>query len=793
MIKILYVDDEAGLLELGQLFLEMSGEDHVETAPSAHEALLKLEGGHYDAVISDYLMPGMDGISFLKHLRAEGEDIPFILFTGRGREEVVIEALNSGADFYLQKGGEPVAQFKELEHKIKEAVRRSRAEKALNKNESLLRKAHRIGRTIVWEYDWINAPGTIWALNRELDIFRLNRIGGELPIGELEACIPERERVHKALMDLIGHERTYDLEYTVNPADGSPSREVRSVAELEKDPKGNPIKVVGILMDITELKRFEIGLQQLNRELFAIKECNKAMIRASSEQELLKEVCRVVCEVAGYRLAWIGMIEHDKAKSVRPVAWSGLDKEYVMNVRVTWADDERGKGPCGMSIRTGSTIFIQDLANDAQMGPWRESALKNGYRSCIALPLIDQSVAFGAFMLYSEKINGFTLEEVELLEEMANDVAFGILGLRAQEEKRKAEMELRNNEEEYTRLVATIPDLVIRMDLEGIITMVNDQTLEVSGYSREEVIGRSVFSFIAPEHVERAVANVRAMMFNKLGPIRYDLLMKDGRKVAFEANGDVLRNADGSSFGIVLVGRDIIERKRAEEALSNMNHKMNMLSSITRHDLNNQLMVLTGYLDLLEHNVSDPLSNNSIKKAKFSADRINDMLQFTKLYEDIGVNAPIWQDIGSLIETVAKGVQLGQIKVLNEIAMGTEIYADPLIQKVLHNLMENAVRYGGRIASIRFSLEERDGKATVICEDDGAGIPADMKDKLFTRGFGKNHGFGLFLSREILAITGIILTEEGDAGKGAKFVLTIPHDGMRQADHGLRSPSLSPL
>ena len=145
------------------------------------------------------------------------------------------------------------------------------------------------------------------------------------------------------------------------PADGGPSREVRSVAELEKDPKGKPIKVVGILMDITELKRSEIGLKHLNRELFAIKECNKAMIRASSEQELLKEVCRIVCEVAGYRLAWIGMIEHDEGKTVRPVAWSGFMEEYVMNVKVTWADDDKGCGPTGMAIKTGNTVLYKTL------------------------------------------------------------------------------------------------------------------------------------------------------------------------------------------------------------------------------------------------------------------------------------------------------------------------------------------------------------------------------------------------------------------------------------------------
>ena len=127
MIQVLYVDDEPVLLEVGKVFLETGGEFSVDTRSSVSGALDALRKTRYDAVISDYQMPGRDGISFLKQVREEYGNLPFILFTGRGREEVVIEALNSGADFYLQKGGEPKAQFAELAHKVRLAVRSRRA------------------------------------------------------------------------------------------------------------------------------------------------------------------------------------------------------------------------------------------------------------------------------------------------------------------------------------------------------------------------------------------------------------------------------------------------------------------------------------------------------------------------------------------------------------------------------------------------------------------------------------------------------------------------------------------
>jgi CheY-like chemotaxis protein len=131
MISLLYVDDEPDLLDLCKLFLEREGDFSVATVASAKEGLQILNKGTIDAIVSDYQMPGMDGIEFLKHVRTDFKEIPFILFTGKGREEVVIEAIENGADFYLQKGGDPRAQFSELSHKIRQAFRRKKAEEEL--------------------------------------------------------------------------------------------------------------------------------------------------------------------------------------------------------------------------------------------------------------------------------------------------------------------------------------------------------------------------------------------------------------------------------------------------------------------------------------------------------------------------------------------------------------------------------------------------------------------------------------------------------------------------------------
>ena len=200
MFSILYVDDEPGLLEIGKMFLEQGGRFSVETITSAAEALEILRTEHYDAIISDYQMPVMDGIEFLKRVRASGNTIPFIIFTGRGREEIVIQALNEGADFYLQKGGEPLSQFAELAHKIRQAVQQRMAEASIRDHERR-------------EADIINfLPDATFAIDTEGRGDRLEPGNGEddrcsaseiLGKGDYEYAIPFYHERRPILIDLV--------------------------------------------------------------------------------------------------------------------------------------------------------------------------------------------------------------------------------------------------------------------------------------------------------------------------------------------------------------------------------------------------------------------------------------------------------------------------------------------------------------------------------------------------------------------------------------------------------------
>jgi len=184
-------------------------------------------------------------------------------------------------------------------------------------------------------------------------------------------------------------------------------------------------------------------------------------------------------------------------------------------------------------------------------------------------------------------------------------------------------------------------------------------------------------------------------------------------------------------------------------------------------------------LGIVKDEVLDPQVREYLEKVDVSAHHIQRQTAFTRDYQDIGVNSPTWQDVRLVITHAVKSIDVTPIQILIEIS-GVEIYADPLIEKVFFNLIDNAKRYGETITKIRFSGCKGNEGYIIICEDDGVGIPEEYKSKIFNREYYKHTGFGLNLSREILAITGITICETGAPGKGARFKILVPKGKYRK-------------
>jgi PAS domain S-box-containing protein len=341
---------------------------------------------------------------------------------------------------------------------------------------------------------------------------------------------------------------------------------------LQRGEQGAPVAIMETNNDITNRKRAEEALRRLNRELRTISNCNQILLRASDEQSLLDEICRIVCEEAGYRMAWVAYAEHDAAKSVRPVAWTGAEEGYLANLGITWADTERGWSPTGTAIRSGKSCCIQDFATDPRLAPWRESALQRGFLSGIALPLNDeQANAFGSLSIYSAQPNAFTSQEIRLLEELAADLAFGIVTLRSRAARKRAEEALRRSEaylaesQRLTRTGSWAFDLASNKYIyasEEIFRIFGMDAQE--GLPNREPISRQIH----PEDWDRVKESFEKSLREKVDTSsEFRIVLPSGTVKHLQAIRHPVMNDAGDLVKLVGTVIDITERKRAEEAL----------------------------------------------------------------------------------------------------------------------------------------------------------------------------------------------------------------------------------
>jgi signal transduction histidine kinase len=233
--------------------------------------------------------------------------------------------------------------------------------------------------------------------------------------------------------------------------------------------------------------------------------------------------------------------------------------------------------------------------------------------------------------------------------------------------------------------------------------------------------------------------------------------------------------AHGGKPAILVVCRDITERKIADERLGRANEKLKILNGITRHDIMNQLMVLKGNLELAKSLVNDRGISVRMEKIERSADIINSQLMFAKDYQEMGTGTPQWQNVGQLI------AQLPDLKEVSHLDLeprldGLEVYADPMLGKVFHNILEDSLKYADKPTRIKIGCRMRKSSLVLFYEDEGPGIPLEEKVKIFDMGYGKGTGLGLHLSMEILSITELKITECGEPGIGVRFEIEVPED-----------------
>lgn len=324
-----------------------------------------------------------------------------------------------------------------------------------------------------------------------------------------------------------------------------------------------------VVRDITNRKRTEIEISRVNRALKMLSETNSALIRINHEVTLLNEVCKIIVDVGKYRLTWVGFVEHDEAKTLRPVAHAGFGSEYVKSAKVSWADDERGHGPGGTAIRTGQPCIIRNITSDLCFAPWRDAAIKHGYNSIIALPIISEEKTYGAIGIYSVETDAFDAMEVEILLELTNDLAYGISAIHAREERKKAELEVLQSEKRFKELANLLPQSIFEADKDGNITFANEAALIAFGYSPDDIsVGLNMLNMV-PEKDRaesfKTIQQISQSMFHVKK--EYVMLRKDGTTFpALTFTAPIIQNGRITGLrGAITDISELIQAKREVE------------------------------------------------------------------------------------------------------------------------------------------------------------------------------------------------------------------------------------
>jgi PAS domain S-box-containing protein len=1176
MYSVLYVDDELDLHDIVTMYLEETGMFRVISVVSAELAEEFLAATPVDAIISDYQMPGSNGIDFLKYVRERYGNIPFILFSGKGREEVIIEAINFGADYFLQKGGDPDSLFAELIHKLKAAILQRHDREIIRKSVELQRKAESIGHIGSWEYD--ARTGKLWGSDEALKIFGLSTETHEVTVEQVEQLIPDHERIRQALVDLIYRGSEYLVEYTIQPADGSPVRNIRSIAEPERDEQGNLKKIRGILLDISERKRVEealiesekkyraifeqtgtamiiieegdtislanqdfvllsgyssveitgtkkwwdfvdpadreaIALQvgnlryglradpyksglllidkqgqvknvlltlgiipgtkritaslidvtdralpedtlktsemnhrsildiiqagcyrsspegyltainpygakilgydspdeligkktgeflyansSLCEELFCVRghegmvrkeialrkkdgtgipvlagcRClvdregkysgtegffqdifpgkpagedlreteplvppdtgsfrtpdaivrdrefaeilNTPLIRLLAEdlyqivpvafsildlkgkilistgwQEICtnfhrrSELCRRICQESNMQLSrevrrdkyivyrcgnglwdmatpiyigerhvgnlFIGQFLYDDEVPDRKLFESraekcGFDKDAYLKAlsRVPRLSREMANRVMDFCTRFASLVsymgynnlqLAKSVASEKQVtealrtsecrnaallkaipdlmfilsseGTIREDSIQKSDLSSLPFNRIrgknirdigfDKNITDSILTsvktaidtrlpqtreYVTDRPSGKKTYEVRLVA-LSNNEVLGII--RNITEMQQAKEKLRQQNEFLQLLIDTIPNPVFYKNRKGQYLGCNRAFERYLGIQRSEIVGKTNFDFHPRDRAEH-VSRIENELLENPGTFSYEMSwVFSGSTRHVLASMATFENPEGSVDGILGVLIDITDLLNAQQAAQQANRKLNLLASITRHDILNKVTVILGKVRAVKKHADNPAILSDIGKIESATKTIRAQIEFSRIYQNLGTLDPQWQDMSRI---------LGKLAVPGEIRMDIhsenfEIYADPMLEKVFHNLFENTLLHAETATAIRIYTRPTPGGLTLFFEDNGVGVPDEEKERIFEGGYGRTPGHGLFLVREILGITGISIRETGTAGKGSRFEILIPEDVIRKKTAG---------
>ncbi len=721
--SLLCVDIETGKTEIAGLFRECLKDFRIDVCPSAEEALTDPSLSEYSVIVSEYALPGMNGIAFLREIRNRFGNIPFGFLTGSGNEEIAIRALDEKADFYVRKEPDLPAAILRLAGKVRQVVSGRTAGNVIELEESKFRELAGFIPQMAFETD--THLRITYANPAALARFGYSHDDDVQGIDVLSLIHPSGHELMRENVNRIIRKESFEPhEYTALTRDGRAFPVIIDSAPIYIDGRISGFR--GIVMDITTQKKLEQTIRE-NEEKF------RTLVDHSQDGILILDPTgtilfgnRAAAKIIGIEDPGPVVRSRNVIEFISPSSRDAVMRDfanvaggtdgYLARYRIlTLTGEER----CVESI--GKTILFQN--NPAILISLRDVTDRQQYEERLKKTTTDLE------QIIRNMINGFVIwESVFDTEGKCISFRFGFF---------------------------------------------NDAYARISGLNCEDVKGKDVLE-IWPDTEQNWIEVFGRVAITGM-PEVFDMYHGPTRGW-YHCNA---YRPNNSPEKICVMFEDITEQRQNEDALRMANKKLNLLSGITRHDINNQLTTLNGYIDVLSQSTSDPAVMKYAPGITDVITRITDMIRFTREYELIGVNAPLWQDVQVLVNGAKERGIPKKIHYLNEIPMHLEIFADPLITKVFFNLVDNAIRHGGPVSMIRFYGTNEGTSLKIICEDNGGGIPDDEKELIFSRKFGKNTGYGLYIAREILDITGLSINETGIYGTGARFEISVPEGSWR--------------
>ncbi len=842
--RVLLIDDDKDFVELAVRFLREGCVDSVDSANSGKEALACLDMNEYDFILCDYRMPEMDGIELLKEVRSRGIDVPFVMITGQGMDDAIIESLSAGADLHVEKKGDLRSQFAALSVVVRNMARRKQAEDLLKRERDLYKLIVDMNMVGILVLD---ADGNVAVWND--GIVKLTGIGCGDAIGHpfspestpFLSVIVERGKVEDMLNGRISQ-----LNLMPYPDRGSGKTRYFEVGYYPvPGEKGRTSAGVVFVLDSTERVLTRMALEGSEKKYRQLVELVDEGIWAVDKDDKISfanpKMARMIgCSVSDMIGKPFSEFVADDGRKLASEALglcrSGNDVEvdYEFENRIGERQFVSFKASPlgGDGDYQGAVCIFVDLASRKLI----EDALSEALRSREAFEKIVNASPVVVFQLdprppwnvefVSDNVTqfGYTPDEFssrsitftdvlhpdaaeEVLEEFERNILAGndLFDMKYQGLTKSGESvfidahiyvrrdpegnvtklqgvilddtERRRNALAVERLASMIDssmDAIISKGTDGTILTWNPAAESMCGYSAHEAVGRPISMLIPPDRLNEYYRKFKQAKRGSRGqPFETVWIRKDGSLVDVSLTISPAKDRSGKAFGAFAIARDITEHKKAEAALEQANEKLNLMGSITRHDVINQIGILSGYLSLAEDGGSERERTEHMEAAKKACRTITEQLQFAGSYQKAGTKNPEWTRVRLEFAGAASVIDMENIKVKEELG-DLEVLADPMFERVFLNLLTNTRRHGQKATQVVVEFEPRDDAVAIRYSDDGVGIPADAKEKIFQRGYGADSGLGLFLVREVLSITGMSISEVGVPGEGAVFEILVP-------------------